>query len=60
MIEVTLLGQTVNHYRYAHGVAVTIGGAEALGRTDIGRIAVVLWIIWYTLKANGVEIPLPK
>ncbi|MBC03743.1 MAG: tRNA (N6-isopentenyl adenosine(37)-C2)-methylthiotransferase MiaB [Phycisphaerae bacterium] len=26
--EVTLLGQTVNHYRYTHGVAVTIGGDE--------------------------------
>jgi tRNA-2-methylthio-N6-dimethylallyladenosine synthase len=28
-IEVTLLGQTVNHYRYAHGMAVTVGGREA-------------------------------
>lgn len=28
-IEVTLLGQTVNHYRYAHGTAVTVGGREA-------------------------------
>ena len=26
--EVTLLGQTVNHYRYTHGIAVTIGGVE--------------------------------
>ena len=24
----TLLGQTVNHYRYTHGIAVTIGGVE--------------------------------
>lgn len=29
VIEVTLLGQTVNHYRYTHGVAVTVGGTEA-------------------------------
>ncbi len=29
VIEVTLLGQTVNHYRYTHGVAVTVGGSEA-------------------------------
>jgi tRNA-2-methylthio-N6-dimethylallyladenosine synthase len=28
-IEITLLGQTVNHYRYEHGAAVTIGGREA-------------------------------
>jgi tRNA-2-methylthio-N6-dimethylallyladenosine synthase len=28
-IEVTLLGQTVNHYRYVHGTALTVGGAEA-------------------------------
>jgi tRNA-2-methylthio-N6-dimethylallyladenosine synthase len=28
-VEVTLLGQTVNHYRYAHGTAVTVGGREA-------------------------------
>ncbi len=26
VIEITLLGQTVNHYRYEHGAAVTIGG----------------------------------
>lgn len=26
--EVTLLGQTVNHYRYTHGMALTIGGVE--------------------------------
>lgn len=26
VIEVTLLGQTVNHYRFEHGAAVTIGG----------------------------------
>jgi tRNA-2-methylthio-N6-dimethylallyladenosine synthase len=28
-IEITLLGQTVNHYRYTHGTAVTVGGREA-------------------------------
>ena len=28
-IEITLLGQTVNHYRYEHGMAVTVGGREA-------------------------------
>jgi tRNA-2-methylthio-N6-dimethylallyladenosine synthase len=28
VIEVTLLGQTVNHYRYEHGSAVTINGLE--------------------------------
>lgn len=26
VIEITLLGQTVNHYRFEHSVAVTIGG----------------------------------
>jgi tRNA-2-methylthio-N6-dimethylallyladenosine synthase len=25
-IEITLLGQTVNHYRFEHGAAVTVGG----------------------------------
>ena len=29
VIEVTLLGQTVNHYRYTHGVAVAVNGREA-------------------------------
>jgi tRNA-2-methylthio-N6-dimethylallyladenosine synthase len=29
VIEVTLLGQTVNHYRYTHGVAVAVDGREA-------------------------------
>jgi tRNA-2-methylthio-N6-dimethylallyladenosine synthase len=29
VIEVTLLGQTVNHYRYTHGAAVMAGGREA-------------------------------
>jgi tRNA-2-methylthio-N6-dimethylallyladenosine synthase len=29
VIEITLLGQTVNHYRYTHGVAMTVGGGEA-------------------------------
>ncbi|MDE0888021.1 MAG: MiaB/RimO family radical SAM methylthiotransferase [Phycisphaerales bacterium] len=28
VIEVTLLGQTVNHYRYTHGMAVTLDGRE--------------------------------
>jgi tRNA-2-methylthio-N6-dimethylallyladenosine synthase len=28
VMEVTLLGQTVNHYRYTHGVAVTVDGVE--------------------------------
>ncbi|MCH2136672.1 MAG: MiaB/RimO family radical SAM methylthiotransferase [Phycisphaerales bacterium] len=28
VIEVTLLGQTVNHYLYVHGAAVDAGGAE--------------------------------
>jgi tRNA-2-methylthio-N6-dimethylallyladenosine synthase len=28
VIEVTLLGQTVNHYRFEHGSSVTIGGVE--------------------------------
>ena len=29
VIEVTLLGQTVNHYRYTHGTAVTVDGKQA-------------------------------
>lgn len=29
VIEITLLGQTVNHYRYSHGLAMTIDGREA-------------------------------
>ncbi len=29
VIEITLLGQTVNHYRYQHGSAMTIDGREA-------------------------------
>lgn len=29
VIEVTLLGQTVNHYIYTHGVAVSVNGSEA-------------------------------
>jgi len=28
-IEITLLGQTVNHYRYEHGHALTVDGREA-------------------------------
>ena len=28
VIEITLLGQTVNHYRYTHGVALSSGGRE--------------------------------
>ncbi|MEM8834698.1 MAG: MiaB/RimO family radical SAM methylthiotransferase [Planctomycetota bacterium] len=26
VLEITLLGQTVNHYRYEHGASVTVGG----------------------------------
>ena len=29
VIEITLLGQTVNHYRYTHGTALTLDGREA-------------------------------
>jgi len=29
VVEVTLLGQTVNHYCYTHGVALTVAGTEA-------------------------------
>ncbi len=29
VIEITLLGQTVNHYLYTHGASITVGGAEA-------------------------------
>ncbi|MEM7227442.1 MAG: radical SAM protein, partial [Planctomycetota bacterium] len=29
VVEVTLLGQTVNHYIYVHGVSLTVGGAES-------------------------------
>lgn len=29
VLEITLLGQTVNHYRYVHGLALTVSGAEA-------------------------------
>jgi tRNA-2-methylthio-N6-dimethylallyladenosine synthase len=28
VIEVTLLGQTVNHYRYEHGASVVVGGVQ--------------------------------
>jgi tRNA-2-methylthio-N6-dimethylallyladenosine synthase len=28
-LEITLLGQTVNHYRYSHGSALTVEGREA-------------------------------
>ncbi len=28
IIEITLLGQTVNHYRFEHGASVTVGGVE--------------------------------
>lgn len=28
VVEVTLLGQTVNHYHYDHGASVTVGGVE--------------------------------
>jgi tRNA-2-methylthio-N6-dimethylallyladenosine synthase len=38
VIEVTLLGQTVNHYRFEHGAAVTVGGLTQpqKGRTYAG------------------------
>lgn len=38
VIEITLLGQTVNHYRFEHGSAVTIGGVvqPQKGRTYAG------------------------
>jgi len=38
VIEVTLLGQTVNHYRFEHGAAVTVGGLvqPQKGRTYAG------------------------
>ncbi len=29
VVEITLLGQTVNHYRYTHGLALTVSGVEA-------------------------------
>ena len=36
IIEVTLLGQTVNHYRYEHGAAVSVEGDRAASeRADI-------------------------
>lgn len=38
VIEITLLGQTVNHYRFEHGAAVTMGGVvqPQKGRTYKG------------------------
>ncbi|MFA6046640.1 MAG: radical SAM protein, partial [Phycisphaerales bacterium] len=38
VIEITLLGQTVNHYRFEHGAAVTIGGVvqPQKGRSYLG------------------------
>jgi len=38
VVEVTLLGQTVNHYRFEHGAAVTLGGVvqPQKGRTYKG------------------------
>ncbi|GIW74778.1 MAG: tRNA-2-methylthio-N(6)-dimethylallyladenosine synthase [Phycisphaerales bacterium] len=38
VVEVTLLGQTVNHYRFEHGAAVTVGGVTQpqKGRTYKG------------------------
>jgi tRNA-2-methylthio-N6-dimethylallyladenosine synthase len=38
VVEVTLLGQTVNHYRFEHGAAVTVGGVTQpqKGRTYAG------------------------
>ncbi|MBM4110488.1 MAG: MiaB/RimO family radical SAM methylthiotransferase [Phycisphaerae bacterium] len=29
VVEITLLGQTINHYRYTHGTALTVDGHEA-------------------------------
>jgi tRNA-2-methylthio-N6-dimethylallyladenosine synthase len=29
VIEITLLGQTVNHYQYVHGASITVDGVEA-------------------------------
>jgi len=38
VVEVTLLGQTVNHYRFEHGAAVTVGGVvqPQKGRSYLG------------------------
>lgn len=38
VVEVTLLGQTVNHYRFEHGASVSVGGVEQpqKGRTYKG------------------------
>lgn len=38
VVEVTLLGQTVNHYRFEHGAAVTMGGIvqPQKGRSYVG------------------------
>lgn len=38
VIEITLLGQTVNHYRFEHGAAVTLGGVmqPQKGRSYLG------------------------
>ncbi len=38
VVEVTLLGQTVNHYRFEHGAAVTVGGVQQpqKGRSHAG------------------------
>jgi tRNA-2-methylthio-N6-dimethylallyladenosine synthase len=38
VLEITLLGQTVNHYRFEHGAAVTVGGVTQpqKGRTYRG------------------------
>ncbi len=37
VVEVTLLGQTVNHYRYDHGAAVTVNGVQ---QPQVGGAAV--------------------
>ncbi len=41
VVEITLLGQTVNHYHYDHGAAVTINGVQQpqIGRAVTGRPA---------------------
>ncbi len=38
VIEITLLGQTVNHYRFEHGASITVGGVvqPQKGRTYAG------------------------
>ncbi len=35
VVEVTLIGQTVNHYHYHHGAAVTVGGVQ---QPQVGQV----------------------